>query len=337
MAKTRVGINGFGSIGRRFCRIAAERSDIEVVAINDLSDPATSAHLLRYDSNYGTWSHEVTAGEDYIAIDGRKVALTAIRDPKDIPWRDHGVDIVVESTGLFTKAEKARAHIEGGGAKKVIISAPAEGDDLTIVLGVNESEYRPDRHHILSNASCTTNCLAPVAKVLDETFGIEYGLMTTAHSYTNDQRILDLIHSDKRRARAAAVNIIPTSTGAAKAIHRVLPQLKGRMHGMALRVPTPVVSVIDLTFTARRPLSVEAINDAFRQAARGPLGRYLAVTDDPLVSSDFKGDPHSAIVDLPLTLVVGDRLGKVFAWYDNEWGYSNRLVELTAFVAEQGL
>jgi glyceraldehyde 3-phosphate dehydrogenase len=337
LAKTRVGINGFGSIGRRFCRIAAERSDIEVVAINDLSDPATSAHLLRYDSNYGTWSHEVAAGEDYIAIDGRKVALTAIRDPKDIPWRDHGVDIVVESTGLFTKAEKARAHIEGGGAKKVIISAPAEGDDLTIVLGVNESEYRPDRHHILSNASCTTNCLAPVAKVLDETFGIEYGLMTTAHSYTNDQRILDLIHSDKRRARAAAVNIIPTSTGAAKAIHRVLPQLKGRMHGMALRVPTPVVSVIDLTFTARRPLSVEAINDAFRQAARGPLGRYLAVTDDPLVSSDFKGDPHSAIVDLPLTLVVGDRLGKVFAWYDNEWGYSNRLVELTAFVAEQGL
>lgn len=337
MAKTRVGINGFGSIGRRFCRIAAERSDIEVVAINDLSDPATSAHLLRFDSNYGTWSHDVSAGDGYIAIDGRKVVLTAIRDPKEIPWREYGVDIVVESTGLFTKAEKARAHIEGGGAKKVIISAPAEGDDLTVVLGVNEHEYRPDRHHILSNASCTTNCLAPVAKVLDEAFGIEYGLMTTAHSYTNDQRILDLIHSDKRRARAAAVNIIPTSTGAAKAIHRVLPQLKGRMHGMALRVPTPVVSIIDLTFTARRPLSVEAVNDAFRQAAQGPLGRYLAVTDDPLVSSDFKGDPHSAIVDLPLTLVVGDRLGKVFAWYDNEWGYSNRLVELTAFVAEQGL
>ena len=337
MAKTRVGINGFGSIGRRFCRIAAERSDLEVVAINDLSDPATSAHLLRFDSNYGTWSHEVSAGDDYIAIDGRKIALTAIRDPKEIPWREYGVDIVIESTGLFTKAEKARAHIESGGAKKVIISAPAEGDDLTIVLGVNEHEYRPDRHHILSNASCTTNCLAPVAKVLDEAFGIEYGLMTTAHSYTNDQRILDLIHSDKRRARAAAVNIIPTSTGAAKAIHRVLPQLKGRMHGMALRVPTPVVSIIDLTFTARRPLSVEAINDAFRTAANGPLGRYLAVTDDPLVSSDFKGDPHSAIVDLPLTLVVSDRLGKVFAWYDNEWGYSNRLVELAAFVAEQGL
>jgi glyceraldehyde 3-phosphate dehydrogenase len=337
LAKTRVGINGFGSIGRRFCRIAAERSDLEVVAINDLSDPATSAHLLRFDSNYGTWSHEVSAGDDYIAIDGRKIALTAIRDPKEIPWREYGVDIVIESTGLFTKAEKARAHIESGGAKKVIISAPAEGDDLTIVLGVNEHEYRPDRHHILSNASCTTNCLAPVAKVLDEAFGIEYGLMTTAHSYTNDQRILDLIHSDKRRARAAAVNIIPTSTGAAKAIHRVLPQLKGRMHGMALRVPTPVVSIIDLTFTARRPLSVEAINDAFRTAANGPLGRYLAVTDDPLVSSDFKGDPHSAIVDLPLTLVVSDRLGKVFAWYDNEWGYSNRLVELAAFVAEQGL
>jgi glyceraldehyde 3-phosphate dehydrogenase len=336
MANVRVGINGFGAIGRRFFRAALQHPDVEVLAVNELGDPKMVAHLLKHDSNYGTLSGEVTATEDTIVVDGHPIRVIAERDPAKIPWGSLGVDIVIESTGLFTDADKARVHITDGGAKKVIISAPAEHEDLTVVLGVNEDQYRSDAHHVISNASCTTNCLAPVAKVLDETFGIESGLMTTAHSYTADQRILDAVHRDYRRARAAAENIIPTSTGAAKAISRVLPQLQGRMHGLALRVPTPVVSVVDLTFTARKPLSSQAINDAFRQAAAGPLARYLEVSDAPLVSGDFKGNPHSSIVDAPLTMVMGDSLAKVIAWYDNEWGYSNRLVDLARFVAARG-
>jgi glyceraldehyde 3-phosphate dehydrogenase len=337
MKTVRVGINGFGAIGRRFFRAAMAHPEVEVVAVNELGDPRMTAHLLQYDSNYGTLPATVTAGEDFIRVEGHTIHVTAHRDPGAIPWRDLGADIVIESTGLFTDADKARVHITGGGAKKVIISAPAEHEDITLVLGVNQDRYRPAEHHVISNASCTTNCLAPVAKVLDEAFGLEHGVMTTAHSYTADQRILDAVHKDYRRMRAAAENIIPTSTGAAKAIGRVLPQLEGRMHGIALRVPTPVVSVVDLSFTTRKPVTAEAINQAFREAAAGALSGYLAVSDLPLVSSDYKGDPHSAIVDLPLTMAMGEHLGKVIAWYDNEWGYSNRLVELAQFIAARGL
>lgn len=336
MAKTRIGINGFGSIGRRLIRAAASHPDIEVRGINALESAVMGAHLLQYDSNYGVWPHQVEADDNGIRIDGRLIRMTNHKDPRDIPWGEMGVDIVVECTGVFTNGDKARAHITGGGAKKVIISAPAEADDLTIVLGVNQEQYDPARHDVVSNASCTTNCLAPVAKVMDDAFGIEYGVMTTAHSYTNDQRILDFPHSDMRRARAAADNIIPTSTGAAKALHRVLPQLKGRMHGISLRVPTPVVSVVDLSFTSARPMTAEGINAAFTEAAGGSLKGYLDVSRLPLVSSDFRGNPHSAIVDLPLTMVVGDHLAKVVAWYDNEWGYSNRLAELAEFIAQKG-
>ena len=336
MGQVRVGINGaFGSIGRRFLRASLAHPAVQVVAVNDLGDPAAGSHYLKYDSNFGVLDREVRYDDGRLDFDGQSVAITAHRNPEDIPWGRLGVDIVIEATGLFTDGNKARGHLQGG-AKKVIISAPAEHDDVTLVLGVNEQRYRPDRDHVISNASCTTNCLAPVAKVLDEQFGITAGVMTTAHSYTNDQRLLDLAHRDLRKGRAAADNIIPTSTGAAKALHRVLPQLEGKLHGIALRVPTPVVSVVDLAFTTKRTVSVDAINAAFREAAAGPLGHYLAVCDLPLVSSDFKGDPHSATVDLPLTMVVGG-LAKVVAWYDNEWGYSNRLVELAQYIAEQGL
>jgi len=331
----RVGINGFGSIGRRFFRIAQQQNDFQVVAINDLGDVNTLAHLLKYDSNYGRFPGTVTVDGQDIVVNGRPVRVLAERDPGKIPWKEWGVDIVVESTGLFTSADKARAHIDQGGARRVIISAPAKGEDITIVLGVNDDRYDPHHHVILSNASCTTNCLAPVAKVLDETFGIEQGLMTTVHSYTNDQRLLDLPHSDLRRARAAAQNIIPTSTGAAKALHLVLPQLKGKMNGISLRVPTSVVSIVDLTVTTTRPVSVEAINQAFQAAAEGPLKGILEYTDEPLVSGDFKGDPHSSIVDGKETMVLGDHMAKVLAWYDNEWGYANRLVELTQLVAKK--
>jgi len=331
----RVGINGFGSIGRRFFRIAQQQNDFQVVAINDLGDVNTLAHLLKYDSNYGRFPGTVAVDGQDIVVNGRPVRVLAERDPGKIPWKEWGVDIVVESTGLFTSADKARAHIDQGGARRVIISAPAKGEDITIVLGVNDDRYDPHRHVILSNASCTTNCLAPVAKVLDETFGIEQGLMTTVHSYTNDQRLLDLPHSDLRRARAAAQNIIPTSTGAAKALHLVLPQLKGKMNGISLRVPTSVVSIVDLTVTTSRPVSVEAINQAFQAAAEGPLKGILEYTDEPLVSGDFKGDPHSSIVDGKETMVLGDHMAKVLAWYDNEWGYANRLVELTQLVAKK--
>ncbi|MCY0880386.1 MAG: type I glyceraldehyde-3-phosphate dehydrogenase [Firmicutes bacterium] len=332
----KVGINGFGSIGRRFLRIADKQNDFEIVAVNDLTDAQTLAYLLKYDSNYGIYEKDVKAGEGQILIDGKPIAVLAERNPADIPWSRYGVDIVVESTGFFTDAAQARAHIEQGGAQRVIISAPAKGEDITIVLGVNEKKFDPSRDFILSNASCTTNCLAPVAKVLDETFGIVSGMMTTVHSYTNDQRLLDLPHKDLRRARAAAVNIIPTSTGAARALHLVLPQLKGKLNGISLRVPTPVVSIVDLTITSEKPLSADAVNRAFYEAAAGELKGILQYSDQPLVSSDYKGNAHSSIFDSLETLAIGEHMVKVMAWYDNEWGYANRLVDLTALVAREG-
>ncbi|MDA8144961.1 MAG: type I glyceraldehyde-3-phosphate dehydrogenase [Thermaerobacter sp.] len=333
----RVGINGFGSIGRRFFRIAMGRPGMEIVAVNDLTSPATLAHLLKYDSTYGTLTADVEALEGAIRVQGRTVRILAERDPGALPWSSLGVEVVVESTGLFTQREKAAAHLDSGGAKKVVISAPAKGEDLTVVMGVNQDRYDPARHHVISNASCTTNGLAPVAKVLDDAFGIERGLMTTIHSYTNDQRILDLPHKDLRRARAAAVNIIPTTTGAARAIGKVLPQLEGRMNGMSFRVPTPSVSVVDLVATLRRPAEVDEVNDAMeRAAAIGPLQGILGVSREPLVSSDFRGTSLSSVVDALSTMAVAD-LVKVVAWYDNEWGYSTRLVDLVEFIGEQGL
>ena len=331
----RIGINGFGSIGRRFLRIALDRgADFEVVAINDITDAATLAHLLAYDTNYGRMRQKVEVEGNTIRVEGKPIQILAERDPANLPWKALGVDIVVESTGLFTKAEKAKAHLNAG-AHRVIISAPADGDDVTIVLGVNTDWYDPDKHFIISNASCTTNCLAPVAKVLDESFGIQQGLMTTVHSYTNDQRLLDLPHKDLRRARAAGLNIIPSSTGAAKALHRVLPQLKGKLNGLSLRVPTPVVSVVDLTVTTDKALTQESVNQALKTAAHGPLQGILEYTELPLVSQDFRGNAHSSIVDGLETMSIGDHMVKVMAWYDNEWGYANRLVDLTEMVAQK--
>lgn len=333
----KVGINGFGRIGRQFLRIALDRGDFEVVAVNDLTSPETLAHLFKYDTNYGVYPGEVRTGNGTLVIDGREVKVLQEPDPAKLPWQDLGVSIVVESTGLFTQRAKAVLHIEKGGARKVLISAPAKNEDLTVVMGVNEDAYDPSRHHVVSNASCTTNCLAPVAKVLNDAFGMEQGLMTTVHAYTNDQRILDLPHRDLRRARAAALNIIPTTTGAAKAVALVLPELKGRLNGFAMRVPTSTVSVVDLVATFREPVSVEAINEAFVKAASGPMGRFLAITFEPLVSVDFKGNPMSAVVDGLSTMVVGDRMAKVVAWYDNEWGYSNRLVDFVSYMVDRGL
>ncbi len=333
----KVGINGFGSIGRRFFRIAQKQTDFEVVAINDLMDAKTNRHLLQYDSNYGVWDHQVGVEGNDLVVDGKTVRIVAERDPGQIPWRDLGVDIVVESTGLFTDATKSRAHIDRGGAKRVIISAPAKNEDITIVLGVNDERYNPKTDFVISNASCTTNCLAPVAKVIHETFGIESGLMTTIHSYTNDQKLLDLAHSDLRRARAGAMNIIPSSTGAAKALHLVLPELKGKLNGMSLRVPTPVVSIVDVTVTTREPVSKDSANRALQEASQGPLKGILGFSEEALVSSDFKGNPLSSIVDSLETLTIGDHMLKVLSWYDNEWGYANRLVELTGLVAKRGV
>ena len=331
----RIGINGFGSIGRRFLRIALDRgADFEVVAINDITDAATLAHLLAYDTNYGRMRQKVEVEGNTIRVEGKPIQILAERDPANLPWKALDVDIVVESTGLFTKAEKAKAHLNAG-AHRVIISAPADGDDVTIVLGVNTDWYDPDKHFIISNASCTTNCLAPVAKVLDESFGIQQGLMTTVHSYTNDQRLLDLPHKDLRRARAAGLNIIPSSTGAAKALHRVLPQLKGKLNGLSLRVPTPVVSVVDLTVTTDKALTQESVNQALKTAAHGPLQGILEYTELPLVSQAFRGNAHSSIVDGLETMSIGDHMVKVMAWYDNEWGYANRLVDLTEMVAQK--
>ncbi len=335
---TRVGINGFGRIGRQSLKAMLERypRELEVVALNDLTDTKTNAHLLKYDSTYGRFPGEIETTPDSLIVNGHSIKVLSLRNPGDIPWGDLGVEIVIESVGIFTDADKAGAHIRGG-AKKVIISAPAKGEDLTIVLGVNDNMYDPARHNILSNASCTTNCLAPAAKVINDTFGIEKGLMNTIHSYTNDQRILDQVHSDLRRARSAGVNIIPTTTGAARALALVIPELKGRFDGMSLRVPTVTVSVVDFVADLRRPTTKDEVNDAFKQAAAGSLNGILDYTDEPLVSTDFRGDPHSSIIDGLSTMVVGGNMVKIVAWYDNEWGYSCRIADLTHFIAEKGL
>jgi len=334
---TRVGINGFGRIGRQSLKAMLERhpNDLEVVAVNDLTDTQTNAHLLKYDSTYGRFPGEVEATADSLIVNGHTVKVISQRNPAEIPWSDLGVEIVIESTGLFTDASKAAAHLQGG-AKKVIISAPAKGEDLTIVLGVNQDMYDPTKHRIISNASCTTNCLAPAAKVLNDAFGIERGLMNTIHSYTNDQRILDQVHKDLRRARSAGTNIIPTTTGAARALALVIPELKGRFDGMSLRVPTITVSVVDFVAIVRKEATKEAVNDAFKQAARGELQGILEYTDEPLVSSDFRGDPHSSIIDGLSTMVTGGNMVKVIAWYDNEWGYSCRIADLADFIAKKG-
>jgi glyceraldehyde 3-phosphate dehydrogenase len=332
----RVGINGFGRIGRNILRAALHDKDIEFVAVNDITDAATLAHLLKYDSVLGNLPDEVKAEGDTIQVAGRRIKVLAVKDPAQLPWKDLGAEYVIESTGLFTDSEKASAHLKAG-AKKVIVSAPlgkSTDDDFTIVLGVNEDKYDPRRHHIVSNGSCTTNALAPVAKVLHERFGIVKGQMTTIHSYTNDQKILDLPHKDLRRARAAGVSMIPTSTGAAKAIYLAIPELKGKLDGVAIRVPTPNVSIVDLTVEVAKPTSAEDVNAAFRQAAAsGPMKGILAVSAEPLVSVDYRGNPHSSIVDAPLTKVVDGNMVKVFSWYDNEWGFSNRVKDLLHFMA----
>jgi len=333
---TRIGINGFGRIGRQTLKAMIERHPdaLEVVAVNDLADTATNAHLFKYDSTYGRYPGEVSAGEGTITVDGRQIRAYSQKDPAALPWQELGVEIVVESTGIFTDATKAAAHREAG-ARKVIISAPAKNEDVTLVLGVNEDRYDPDQHHIVSNASCTTNALALPAKVIFDSFGIDHGLMTTVHSYTNDQNVLDVFHKDLRRARSAGQNIIPTTTGAAKALSLVIPELKGRFDGFALRVPTPTVSIIDFVAVTDRPVSVESANAALREAAEGPMEGLLAYTEEELVSMDFKGDDRSSIIDGASTLVTGDRLVKVVAWYDNEWGYSCRVADLAAFLAER--
>jgi glyceraldehyde 3-phosphate dehydrogenase len=332
----KVGINGFGRIGRNVFRTALGNPDIEFVAVNDLTTPATLAHLLKYDSILGNLKHEITHGEDFIAVDGKKVKVFAQRDPALLDWASVGAEIVVESTGFFTDANKARAHL-GSTVKKVIISAPATNEDLTIVLGVNDDKYVAATHNVISNASCTTNCLAPIVKVLHNTFGIASGIMTTIHSYTNDQVILDTPHKDLRRARAAALSMIPSSTGAAKALKLVLPEMAGKLDGFAIRVPTPNVSVVDLTFVAEKPITVESINAAVKAAAEGELQGILGYTGEELVSSDFKGNPLSSIFDSLLTKVVGTNTGKVISWYDNEWGYSNRVKDLILFLVAKGL
>jgi len=334
----KVGINGFGRVGRLTLRAINQyhRSEIEVVAINDLTDTRTNAHLFKWDSSYGRYAGEVNFTQNSIIIDGQEIRVLSERDPANIRWQDLGVQIVIESTGLFTDASKASAHLKGG-AKKVIISAPAKEEDITIVLGVNQEKYDPQKHRIISNASCTTNCIAPVAKVLHQNFGIVKGLMTTIHSYTNDQRILDQQHKDLRRARSAALSMIPTTTGAAKAVSQVLPELKGKLHGFAIRVPTPTVSIVDLVADLNKEVTVEQVNTAFKNAAEGSLKGILEYCDDELVSVDFKGNGASSIVDAPSTMVIGGNMVKVIAWYDNEWGYSCRLADLTAFIASKGV
>jgi len=333
----KVGINGFGRIGRLTLRSALERKkDIEIVAVNDLTDPGTNAHLLKYDSSYGRYPGEVSATQDSIRVDGKEIKVIAERDPAKINWRDYGVEIIIESTGLFTDATRAAAHKQGG-AKKIVISAPAKNEDITIVLGVNQDKYQPEKHHIISNASCTTNGTAPLVKVLNDSFGIRQGLMTTAHSYTNDQRLLDMYHRDLRRARAAALNIVPTTTGAARAVSLVIPELKGKLDGIALRVPTPTVSIVDFVANVAKTTTVEEVKLAFKAAAEGKLKGILEYCDEPLVSTDFKGNPASSIFDALSTMVIGGSMVKVLAWYDNEWGYSCRLVDLVAFIAGKGL
>jgi glyceraldehyde 3-phosphate dehydrogenase len=329
----RVGINGFGRIGRQSLKALLERApDVEIVAVNDLVDTELNALLFKHDSTYGAYPGTVDHTDDALIIDGREIKVLKERDPAALPWGDLGVDVVLESTGIFTDADKAKAHIDAG-AKKVIISAPAKGEDITIVLGVNEDRYDPAAHHVISNASCTTNCLAPAAKVVNDLLTIERGLMNTIHSYTNDQRILDVAHKDPRRARAAALNIIPTTTGAAKAVALVIPELKGKFDGFSLRVPTPTVSVVDFTAEVGRATTAEELNEAFRAAAEGPMKGILGVSDEPLVSTDFRGDSRSSIIDAEQTMVIGGTMVKVISWYDNEWGYSCRVADLIGFVA----
>jgi len=329
----KVGINGFGRIGRNLYRAAMGDNDIDIVAVNDITDPETLAYLLKRDSVLGTLKADVSHGEDNIIINGKSVKVFKEKDPAKIDWPSLGPSVIVESTGLFTNADDARKH-QRGPVKKVIISAPAKGEDLTLCMGVNDKAYDPAKHNVISNASCTTNCLAPVAKVLHETFGIETGLMTTIHSYTNDQKLLDLPHKDLRRARAAALSMIPTSTGAAKAIGLVLPELKGKLDGVAIRVPTPDVSLVDLTIRTAKPVSTQSANDALKAAANGPLKGILQFSDEELVSADFLHNPHSSIVDGPLTNALGDRMVKVFSWYDNEWGFSCRLRDVIKLVGK---
>tara|TARA_B100000686_G_scaffold30113_1_gene30756 strand:- start:30105 stop:31118 length:1014 start_codon:yes stop_codon:yes gene_type:complete len=335
---TRVGINGFGRIGRQVLRATLERhsSELEVVAVNDLAAPEVNAHLLKYDSNYGRFPGTVKTVDGGIEVDGKLIKSLSERNPSDLPWGDLGVDIVIESTGIFTQREKAAGHIEGG-AKKVIISAPASGEDKTLVLGVNADQYDPDTHHVISNASCTTNCVAQLIKVLNDEFGIEHGLMTTVHAYTNDQQILDQAHSDMRRARSAAQNIIPTNTGAAKVVGVVIPELNGKLHGMALRVPVPTGSITDFVADLGRKVTVDEVNNAFRSAAEGPLKGILEYTEDQIVSSDIKMNPASCIFDADSTMVMEGTMVKVLGWYDNEWGYSCRTSDLTAMIAQKGL
>ena len=330
----RIGINGFGRIGRNVLRASLGDPALEFVAINDLTDAKTLAYLLKYDSIHGVLDVPVEAKDDYLIVDSRPIKILAVKDPKDLPWRNLGVDYVIESTGRFTNRDDAAKHLAAG-AKRVIISAPSKDADATLVLGVNEKTYNPKAHQVVSNASCTTNCLAPVAKVLLDRFGIKHGLMTTVHSYTNDQQLLDLPHTDLRRARAAAVSMVPTTTGAARALHLVLPQLKGKLDGMAIRVPTPNVSLIDLTVELESDATPADVNAAFRAAAQGPLQGILQYSEDPVVSVDMNGNPHSAIVDAPLTTGLDKRMVKVIAWYDNEWGYSCRVRDLITYIASR--
>ncbi len=335
---TRIGINGFGRIGRLTLRTINQfhAGRLEVAAINDLTDAKTNAHLLKWDSTYGPYPGIIEATEDTITVDGKEIKVLREREPGNIRWRDYGIEIVIESTGLFNDGTKAAAHRQGG-AKKVLISAPAKNEDITIVLGVNEQKYQPDTHHIISNASCTTNGLAPVVKVLHQSFGIRKGLMTTIHAYTNNQRLQDMFHRDLRRARAAAINLVPTTTGAAYAVGRVLPELKGKLHGIALRVPLTTVSIVDLVAELSQDVTAEVVNLAFREAAEGPLAGIMEYCQEPLVSTDFKGNPASSIVDAPSTIVIGSNMVKVLAWYDNEWGYCCRLADLATYVADKGL
>jgi len=335
----KVGINGFGRIGRQVLKAIKERAGdtLDVVAVNDLFDAETNAHLFKYDSNYGRYPGTVEAQGSDLVVDGKIIKVFAERDPGNLPWKDLGVEVVIESTGIFRDTQKdpgPQSHIERGGAKKVIISAPAKNEDLTVVLGVNGDLYDPAKHNIISNASCTTNCLAPAAKVVNDSFGIVKGLMTTVHSYTNDQRILDLAHKDPRRARAAAVNIIPTTTGAARALALVIPELKGKFDGYSLRVPTPTVSIVDFVAETEKPVTLDALKAALKAASEGPMQGILGYSDEPLVSMDFKGDPRSSIIDADSLMVVGDNMVKVVTWYDNEWGYSCRTVDLAVMMAK---
>lgn len=335
--KTKIGINGFGRIGRLVFRAISQYhpEELAVVAVNDLTSAKTNAHLLKYDSNYGQYPSTIESTDDAIIVNGNTISVTAERDPENIPWKDLEVDLVIECTGLFTDASKSAAHLNAGG-NKVIISAPAKNEDLTVVLGVNDDKYDPFKHRIISNASCTTNCIAPVVKVLHENFGMARGLMTTIHAYTNDQRILDISHADLRRARAAAMSIIPTTTGAAKAVTQVIPELQGKLHGMSLRVPTSTVSIVDLVADLEQEVTADEVNQSLKTASEGPLQTILGYCDEPLVSVDYKQDPHSSVIDALSTMVIDGTMIKILAWYDNEWGYSCRIADLAALVARKG-